>query len=98
MSLAICISNAKPDRRWWVLAIVVAAQFMFVVDAFVVNVALPSVRADLHATTAEIQGVLALYQIAFAALVVSGGRLGDIYGSKSVFLVGLLGFTAASLW
>jgi EmrB/QacA subfamily drug resistance transporter len=84
--------------RWWALAIVVAAQFMFVVDAFVVNVALPSVRTDLHATTGEMQGVLALYQIAFAALVVAGGRLGDIYGSKTIFLVGLFGFTAASLW
>jgi EmrB/QacA subfamily drug resistance transporter len=84
--------------RWWALAIVVAAQFMFVVDAFIVNVALPSVRADLQASTGDMQGVLALYQIAFAVLVVAGGRLGDIHGSKSIFLVGLLGFTAASLW
>jgi MFS family permease len=84
--------------QWWALAIVVAAQFMFVVDAFIVNVALPTVRGDLHATTADMQGVLALYQIAFAVLVVAGGRLGDIYGSKTVFLLGLLGFTAASLW
>jgi EmrB/QacA subfamily drug resistance transporter len=84
--------------RWWALAIVVAAQFMFVVDAFVANVALPSVRADLHATTGDMQGVLALYQIAFAVLVVAGGRLGDIYGSKTIFLAGLLAFTAASLW
>jgi EmrB/QacA subfamily drug resistance transporter len=85
-------------RRWWALAIVVAAQFMSVVDAFIVNVALPSIRDDLHATTADMQGVLALYQIAFAVLVVAGGRLGDIYGSKAVFLAGLAGFTAASLW
>lgn len=84
--------------RWWALAIVIAAQFMFVVDAFVVNVALPSMRANLHATTGEIQGVLALYQCAFAVLVVAGGRLGDIRGSKIVFLAGLIGFTAASLW
>jgi EmrB/QacA subfamily drug resistance transporter len=84
--------------RWWALAIVVAAQFMFVVDAFIVNVALPSVRADLHATPSEIQGVLALYQIAFAVLVVAGGRLGDIYSSKSIFLVGLFGFVISSLW
>jgi len=84
--------------RWWALAIVVAAQFMFVVDAFIVNVALPSIRADLHASASDMQGVLALYQIAFAVLVVAGGRLGDIYGSKSIFLTGLIGFTLASLW
>ena len=89
---------AGDTSRWWALGIIVAAQFMFVVDAFIVNVALPSIRADLHATASDMQGVLALYQIAFAVLVVAGGRLGDIYGSKTIFLLGLLGFTAASLW
>jgi len=86
------------DRRWWVLGIVVAAQFIFVVDAFIVNVAIPSIRADLHATTGAIQGVIVIYQIAFATLIITGGRLGDILGPKPVFLAGLLGFTAASLW
>jgi EmrB/QacA subfamily drug resistance transporter len=89
---------AGVEYKWWALAIVVAAQFMSVVDAFIVNVALPSVRADLNASTAELQGILVLYQIAFAVLVVTGGRLGDIYGTKSIFLCGLIGFTAASLW
>ena len=99
MSLAMSLTDARPaDRRWWVLAIVVAAQFMFVVDAFVVNVAIPSIRADLHASTAEIQGVIVLYQIAFATLIITGGRLGDIRGAKPIFLAGLLGFTLASLW
>src|SRR4051794_29144368 len=93
------VAEVRPDhRRWWVLAIVVAAQFMFVVDAFVVNVAIPSIRADLHATTGEIQGVIVLYQIAFATLIIIGGRLGDIRGAKPVFLLGLAGFTIASLW
>lgn len=54
--------------------------------------------ADLHATTGQIQGVIVLYQIAFAALIITGGRLGDIRGPKPVFLLGLLGFTLASLW
>jgi EmrB/QacA subfamily drug resistance transporter len=99
MSVVTSIAAVKSsDRRWWVLAIVVVAQFMFVVDAFVVNVAIPSIRADLHATTGEIQGVIVLYQIAFATLIITGGRLGDIRGSKPVFLLGLLGFTLASLW
>jgi MFS family permease len=99
MSSALSIVDAKQSyRRWWVLAIVVGAQFMFVVDAFVVNVAIPSIRAELHATIAETQGAIVIYQIAFAALIITGGRLGDINGAKPVFLLGLIGFTLASLW
>jgi EmrB/QacA subfamily drug resistance transporter len=90
---------ARPDpRRWWALGIVVAAQFVYVVDAFIVNVALPSIKTDLAATAGEIQGVVVCYLIAFATIVVIGGRLGDIHGPKPVFLCGLLGFTCASLW
>ena len=85
-------------RRWWVLAIVVAAQFIFGVDAFVVNVAIPTIAVDLHATPAQIESVIAIYLIAYATLVVTGGRLGDIHGTKNVFLAGVLGFTATSLW
>jgi MFS family permease len=87
-----------PARRWWALASVAAAQFLAVVDAFIVNVALPSIRADLHAGAAEIQAVVAVYQIAYAALVITGGRLGDIVGRKRIFIAGVLGFTLASLW
>ncbi len=77
---------------------VVAAQFMFVVDAFVVNVALPSVAADLRAGPGEMEAVIAVYQAAYAALVITGGRLGDILGRKPVFIWGVLAFTAASAW
>ena len=84
--------------RWWVLTVVVAAQFMFVVDAFIVNVALPSITADLHAEAGAMEAVIAVYQAAYAALVITGGRLGDIYGRKPVFIVGVLAFTAASAW
>jgi MFS family permease len=86
------------SRRWWVLAIVVAAQFMFGVDAFIVNVAIPTIAVELHASAAEIEAVIAIYLIAYATLVVTGGRLGDIHGTKSVFLAGVLGFTLTSLW
>jgi MFS family permease len=85
-------------RRWWVLAIVVAAQFMFGVDAFIVNVAIPTIAIALHASPAQIESVIAIYLIAYATLVVTGGRLGDIYGTKNVFLAGVLGFTVTSLW
>ena len=60
---------AAPASRWWALATVAAAQFLAVVDAFIVNVAVPSIRADLHAGAAEIQAIIAVYQIAYAALM-----------------------------
>ncbi|WP_407157118.1 MFS transporter [Bradyrhizobium sp. STM 3557] len=91
-------SGVESSRRWWVLATVVAAQFMFGVDAFVVNVALPTIAAELHATPAQIESVVAIYLIAYATLVVTGGRLGDIFGIKPVFITGVAGFTLTSLW
>src|SRR6478672_8234809 len=86
------------SHRWWVLAIVVSAQFMFGVDAFIVNVAIPTIAAELNASSAQIEAVIAIYLIAYATLVVTGGRLGDIYGTKNVFMAGVLGFTLTSLW
>jgi MFS family permease len=91
-------ATVDSSRRWWVLAIVVAAQFMFGVDAFIVNVAIPTIAIELQASPAQIEAVIAVYLIAYATLVVTGGRLGDIYGIKTVFLTGVLGFTATSLW
>jgi len=86
------------SRRWWGLAIVVAAQFMFGVDAFIVNVAMPTMAIELHASPAQIEAVIAIYLIAYATLVITGGRLGDIHGTKNVFLAGVFGFTLTSLW
>jgi uncharacterized protein YjiS (DUF1127 family) len=97
---AACVSHpavAKGAHRWWVLWAMVAAQFMFVVDAFIVNVAIPTIRTDLHASPAQINAVIAAYLIAYAALMMVGGRLGNIYGAKRVFLLGLAGFTLASV-
>lgn len=91
-------ANLAMTHRWWVLAIVVAAQFIFGVDAFVVNVAIPTIATELHASMAEIESVIAIYLIAYATLIVTGGRLGDIYGTKAVFLAGVTGFTLTSLW
>ena len=86
------------SRRWWVLAIVVSAQFMFGVDAFIVNVAIPTIAAELNASSAQIEAVIAVYLIAYATLVVTGGRLGDIFGTRNVFISGVFGFTVTSLW
>jgi MFS family permease len=91
-------ATVDSSRRWWVLAIVVAAQFMFGVDAFIVNVAIPTIAVELHASPAQIEAVIAIYLIAYATLVITGGRLGDIYGTRNVFLAGVFGFTLTSLW
>jgi EmrB/QacA subfamily drug resistance transporter len=71
---------------------------MFGVDAFIVNVAIPTIAAELHASPAQIEAFIAIYLIAYATLVVTGGRLGDIYGTRNVFLAGVLGFSITSLW
>ena len=91
-------ASVDSTRRWWVLAIVVSAQFMFGVDAFIVNVAIPTIARELHASSAQIEAVIAIYLIAYATLVVTGGRLGDIHGTKNVFIAGVIGFTVTSLW
>jgi MFS family permease len=93
----IVAATVDTSRRWWVLAIVVSAQFMFGVDAFIVNVALPTIAVELHASPAQIEAVIAIYLIAYATLVITGGRLGDIYGTRIVFLAGVFGFTVTSL-
>ncbi len=76
---------------------VLVAAFMILLDISIVNVAIPSVQRDLGATYAEIQWVLAGYQLAYAVLLITGGRLGDIFGRKRLFIVGVGGFTLASL-
>jgi EmrB/QacA subfamily drug resistance transporter len=86
-----------PDpRRWFVLATVMVGTFMAVIDGSIVNVAIPAMRADLHASFGEVELVVASYTLAYGVLLVTGGRLGDMFGRKGLFIVGLLAFTAAS--
>ncbi|MGW7101344.1 MFS transporter [Streptomyces sp. NPDC054838] len=89
-------SSPADRRRWLALAIVMTAAFMDLVDVTIVNIAIPSMRADFGASTSAIQWITAGYALAFAAGLITGGRLGDIYGRKRLFLVGIAGFTAAS--
>ncbi|HLZ60165.1 MAG TPA: MFS transporter, partial [Ktedonosporobacter sp.] len=83
--------------RWLALGALVMTALMTTLDDFIVFVAVPSIKQDLHMNAAEIQWVVAGYVLAYGVMVVSGGRLGDIYGYKRMFLLGLLGFTLASL-
>jgi EmrB/QacA subfamily drug resistance transporter len=82
--------------RWAVLAIVLLADVMDLVDGTVVNVAAPSIREDLGGGAATMQWLVAAYGLAFAVLLITGARLGDLFGRRRVFLVGIVGFTVAS--
>jgi EmrB/QacA subfamily drug resistance transporter len=88
--------GAADPKRWVALAVVLIAGFMQLVDISIVNVAIPSIQRDLDATYAQIQWVLAGYQLAFAVMLITGGRLGDIFGRKRLFMIGMAGFTLAS--
>ncbi|MFQ6398564.1 MFS transporter [Nocardia sp. KC 131] len=83
-------------RRWIAFAVVLAAGFMDLLDVTIVNVAVPSIQADLGAQYSQIEWVIAAYVLAFAAVLITGGRLGDIFGRKRIFLIGMAGFTLAS--
>ncbi len=87
----------RPVRAGLVLAIVLVGQFMAVLDASIVNVAAPSIHASLRASGAGLQLIVAGYTITYAVLLVTGARLGDIFGHRRIFLAGLVLFTLASL-
>jgi EmrB/QacA subfamily drug resistance transporter len=86
------------NRRWWTLAAMCFALFMVMLDNTVVNVALPSIQDDLHASIAGLEWTVNAYTLAFGVLLVTGGRLGDIFGRRRVFLMGVVLFAASSLF
>ncbi|MFI6515941.1 MFS transporter [Spirillospora sp. NPDC050679] len=83
--------------RWAALAVILAAEIMDMLDALVTNIAAPAIRADLGGSPATVQWLAAGYTLAMAVGLVTGGRLGDLYGRRRMFLVGVAGFTLASL-
>ena len=92
-------STGEPEqssRRWWTLAVVALAQLMVVLDATVVNIALPSAQADLGFSNGDRQWVVTAYSLAFGSLLLLGGRLSDLVGRKRMFILGLIGFAGAS--
>lgn len=91
------VGDGPDPGRWKSLAVILAAAFLVALDFFVVNVSIPSIRANLHATFGEIQLVIASYGLTYSVLLISGGRLGDIYGRKKMFMWGVTAFTAASM-
>lgn len=87
---------AVPPRRWWTLTTVALAQLMVVLDTTVVNIALPSAQSDLGFSNGERQWIITAYSLAFGSLLLLGGRLSDLMGRKRTFIIGLIGFAAAS--
>src|SRR5437764_14270411 len=83
--------------RWAILAIVLVAEVMDLIDGTIVNVAAPSIRRDLGGSTTTLQWLGAGYTLAFAVLLITGGRLGDLIDRRRMFITGVCGFTAASV-
>ncbi|MEU5087431.1 MFS transporter [Streptomyces sp. NPDC021356] len=90
--------HAHPSdaHRWWALVVIAIAQLMVVLDATIVNIALPSAQRALHMSDANRQWVITAYTLAFGGLLLLGGRVADLVGRKRTFVIGLVGFAAAS--
>ena len=85
------------NRRWWTLGAVALGLFMIMLDNTVVNVALPAIQEDLAADLSELQWIVTGYALAFAALMLTGGKLADLLGRRLIFVVGIVIFTLSSL-
>jgi MFS family permease len=88
--------SERQVNPWFVLCLVCMAQFMVILDATIVNVALPSIQADLNMSEGDLQWVVNAYTLIFGGFLLLGGRAGDLLGRKRVFLVGVVVFTVAS--
>src|SRR2546422_7307966 len=84
------------SRRWYALAVVLAAVFLAAFDFNVVTIAIPSIQRGLGTSFGEIQLIVAGYALSFAVLLITGGRLGDLYGRRRMYTVGMAGFTIAA--
>jgi EmrB/QacA subfamily drug resistance transporter len=85
------------NKKWWTLGAVAVGLFMIMLDNTVVNVALPSMRRSLHLSLSELEWVVAGYALTFAAFMLTGGKLADLFGRRRIFMAGLVIFTGASL-
>src|SRR5205807_6887605 len=90
------IVMSRRPNRWTALTLIVAAQFMVVVDMSIVNVALATIKNDLHFSQASLQWVVTAYAIVFGGFLLLGGRLSDLLGRRRVFIAGVALFTVSS--
>src|SRR6476620_5588939 len=91
------VTVARPTANWWTLVAVCGATFMLLVDITIVQVALPSIHDDLHASFTQLQWVLDAYALSLASLLLTYGTLADRFGRKRIFVAGVGIFTLASL-
>src|ERR671937_3277524 len=89
---------APENRKWLTLVAVAFGLFMIMLDNTIVNVALPSIQRDLHIGVSELEWVVNAYALTFGVLLLTGGKLADLFGRRFIFIVGLVIFTGASLW
>jgi EmrB/QacA subfamily drug resistance transporter len=89
---------ADENRKWWTLGALCFALFMIMLDNTVVNVALPAIQRELGISRAELEWTVAAYALTFAALLLTGGKLGDLLGRRLIFVIGLIVFTTSSLF
>src|SRR4051812_26552634 len=85
------------SHRGWALAIICVAQLMVVLDATVINVAIPSIRTDLHFSDSNLRWIVTAYSLTFGGLLLFGGRTGDLYGRRKMFSIGVGVFAISSL-
>jgi EmrB/QacA subfamily drug resistance transporter len=90
------LAPTASNRRWWTLGAMCFALFMIMLDNTVVNVALPSIQRDLHTSLSALEWTINAYTLTFAVLLVTGGRLGDIFGRRRMFLFGVVTFALSS--
>jgi EmrB/QacA subfamily drug resistance transporter len=88
---------AAENKKWWTLVAVAFGLFMIMLDNTIVNVALPSIERSLHMSISSLEWIVTAYALTFAALLITGGKLGDLYGRRKMFIAGLAVFTLASL-
>src|SRR5258708_23643105 len=89
-------ATSDSQRRWFILALIGLAQLMVVLDATIVNIALPSAQKALGFSNDSRQWIVTAYALSFGSLLLLGGRVGDLFGRKRVFVAGLAGFATAS--
>jgi len=93
----VAVGGARDRARWVMLIVLLCGQFMALLDVTIVNVAMPTIGRSLHASGAELQLVIAGYTVSYAMLLITGARLGDLIGRRRMFLLGIGGFSLASL-
>ena len=90
-------SSRRVDRRWWALVLLAMAEFVVILDASIVNIALPSIGRGLHISLANLSWVVNAYVLTFGGFLLLGGRIADLVGRRRIFIAGLGVFSLASL-